>query len=149
VRGQQSQRWRRLQAQLEAEPYWRLLGITVEEIGEGYVRLRLPLTASVRNFGSGPAHGGALSSLVDMAVGSALDSLDLPDVVGHVTIDLSVSYLEAAQGEHVTAEGRMLRVGRTIAVGEAEIRDQDGRLLAKGRAAYLIWRREKEDVNTP
>jgi acyl-CoA thioesterase len=75
-----------------------------------------------------------------MAVGTALDSLDLPDMASHATVDLSVSYLEAAQGQHLFAEGRMLRVGRTIAVGEAEVHDDDGRLVAKGRATYLIWR---------
>ncbi len=135
------QRWLHLQRSLKAEPYWRLLGIAVEEIGEGYARLRLPLAAGVRNFGSGPAHGGALASLVDVAVGTALDSLDLPDMSGHTTVELSVSFVAPAAGAAVLAEGRILRAGRRLAVGEAELRDEAGELVAKGRATYMIFRR--------
>lgn len=132
----------RLKQQLEVKPYWRLLGVRAEEIGEGYARLRMPLAAELRNSGTGgSAHGGALASLVDMAVGTALDSLDLPDMAGRATIELSVTYLEAAEGEAIIAEGRMLRVGRSVAVGEAELRDGGGRLVAKGRAIYMVQRR--------
>jgi acyl-CoA thioesterase len=124
------------------KPYWRLLGVGAEEIGDGYARLRMPLAAELRNSDTGgSAHGGALASLVDMAVGTALDSLDLPDVATRATIELSVTYLEAAEGEAIIAEGRMLRVGRSVAAGEAELRDGDGRLVAKGRATYMIRRR--------
>ena len=132
----------RLQQELEVKPYWRLLGVGAEQIDEGYARLRMPLAAEVRNSASGgTAHGGALASLVDMAVGTALDSLDLPDMAGRATIELSVTYLEAAEGEAIIAQGRMLRVGRSVAVGEAELRDVGGRLVAKGRATYTVRRR--------
>lgn len=134
------QRWAQLQKLLEAEPYWRLLGIRIDEIGEGYCRLRLPLSEGVRNFGRGPAHGGALASLVDVAVATALDSLDMPDMSGHTTVELNVSFLAPASGEAVLAEGRILRVGRRLVVGEAELRDAAGQLVAKGGATYLVWR---------
>lgn len=136
-------RWQRLKQALEGEPFWRLLGITVDEIGDGYSRLRMPLSAQVRNFGTGPAHGGALGSLIDVAVGTALDSLDLPDMVGHTTVELSVSYLEPAAAPSIIAEGRILRVGRNIAVGEAEIREENGGLVAKGKATYMLFRRDR------
>ena len=138
---EQQRRWQELRAFLEAEPFWRLLGIAIDEIGDGRCRLRLPLREGVRNFGSGPAHGGALSSLIDIAVAVALDSLYLPDMVGHTTIELSVSFLEAASSDTVFAEGRIVRVGRTIAVGEAEVKTDDGKLVAIGRASYMIFRR--------
>lgn len=138
---EQQRRWQQLRAFFAAEPFWRLLGIAIEEIGDGRCRLRLPLKEGVRNFGSGPAHGGALSALIDIAVAVALDSLYLPDMVGHTTIELSVSFLEAANSDAVFAEGRIVRVGRTIAVGEAEVRTDDGKLVAVGRASYMIFRR--------
>ncbi len=55
-----------------------------------------------------------------------------------------MSFLEAASGESVIAEGRIVRAGRRIAVGEAEVRDDDGKLVAVGRASYMIFRRREE-----
>lgn len=130
------QRW-------EAEPYHRLLGVAVEELGEGYARLRLPFRLENRNR-NGPIHGGAISSLVDMAAVVALDSaLDYsdPDLLGHTTIELNVSYLEAATGAAL-AEARLLRLGRTIAVCDIDVRDEAGTPVAKGRATFMLFRRQ-------
>lgn len=139
----EQQRWAQLKAFVEAEPYLRLLGMSVEEIGQGYCRLRLPLNEEVRNFGNGPAHGGALASLVDVAVGTALASLDMPDMAGHTTVHLNVNFLAPAEGEAVVAEGRILRAGGRLVVGEAELRDGAGQLIAKGGATYFVWRQGK------
>ena len=48
-----------------------------------------------------------------------------------------MSFIGAAGGD-VHAEGRILRRGRTIAFGEASITDGAGKLLAVGRATYMI-----------
>jgi acyl-coenzyme A thioesterase PaaI-like protein len=46
--------------------------------------------------------------------------------------------MAAARGSEVFAEGRILRRGKSVAVGEASITDAEGRLLAVGRATYMI-----------
>jgi acyl-coenzyme A thioesterase PaaI-like protein len=48
-----------------------------------------------------------------------------------------VSFIGAASGD-VYAEGRILRRGRSVAFGEATITDAAGKLLAVGRATYMI-----------
>ena len=58
-------------------------------------------------------------------------------VTGQTTLDLNVSFIGAAGGD-VFAEGRILRRGRSIAFGEATITDAAGKLLAVGRATYMI-----------
>jgi uncharacterized protein (TIGR00369 family) len=58
--------------------------------------------------------------------------------VGQTTLDLNVSFLASASEGAVFAEGRILRKGRTVAFGEATITDAGGRLLAVGRATYMI-----------
>lgn len=136
----EQERWTRLKSFAEGEPYWRLLGLQLEELGQGYCRLRLPLGEAVRNFGHGPAHGGALASLVDIAVQMALDSLGLPGITGHATVQLNVTFLAPAEGEAVLVEGRILRAGQRLVVGEAEIRDGAGQLIAKGNATFFLWR---------
>jgi uncharacterized protein (TIGR00369 family) len=123
-----------------ANLFWRYLGIEVEEAREGWVRLRVPVRDELRNAAGAPVHGGVYSALVDAAVGGALGTLhaDSAGGVGQTTLDLNVSFLAAAREGDVFAEGRIIRKGRTIAFGEATIRDGTGHLIAIGRATYLI-----------
>ena len=58
--------------------------------------------------------------------------------MGQTTLDLNVSFLGAGSGDALFAEGRILRAGRTIAVGETSITDAEGKLVAVGRATYMI-----------
>ena len=120
--------------------FWRHLGIEVDEAGAGWVRLRVPVRDELRNAAGAPIHGGVYSALVDTAVGGALSTLHeaAEGGVGQTTLDLNVSFIAGASEGDVVAEGRILRRGRTVAFGEARITDAAGRLLAVGRATYMI-----------
>ena len=85
-------------------------------------------------------HLGVYSALVDMAVGGALSTLHEAAAggVGQTTLDLNVSLLAGATAGEIFAEGEILKRGRTIVFGEATITDAAGRLLATGRATYMI-----------
>ena len=52
--------------------FWRHLEVNVEDAGEGWVKLRVPVKDGFRNAVGAPVHGGVLSALVDMAVGGAV-----------------------------------------------------------------------------
>ena len=119
--------------------FWRHLGVEVDDAGEGWVRLRVPVRDEIRNAAGAPVHGGVYSALVDMAVGGALGTLhaEAQGGVGQTTLDLNVSFLAAARGD-ILAEGRIIKRGRTIAFGEATIKDSAGTLVAVGRATYMI-----------
>jgi uncharacterized protein (TIGR00369 family) len=123
-----------------ANNFWRFLGIEVDDAREGWVRLRVRVRDELRNAAGAPAHGGLLSALVDTAVGGALSTLHpaAEGGVGQTTLDLNVSFLAPAREGDVVAEGQILRRGRTIAFGEARVTDGNGRLLAVGRATYMI-----------
>ena len=120
--------------------FWRYLGVLVEEAREGWVRLRVPVKDGLRNAAGAPVHGGVLSALVDMAIGGALGTThdNAGGGVGQTTLDLNVSFLAAAGDGDLVAEGRLLRRGRTIAFGEARISDGAGKLVAVGRATYML-----------
>jgi uncharacterized protein (TIGR00369 family) len=131
-----------LQERARTNSFWRYIGVEALEAGEGWARLRVPLRDDLRNAPGAPAHGGVLSFLVDAAIGGALATLheQAAGGVGQATLDLNITFLGAARGEAVIAEGRILRRGGTIAFGEAELRDEGGELVAKGRATYMILR---------
>ena len=120
--------------------FWRHLGIEVDEAGDGWVRLRVRMRDELRNAAGAPIHGGVYSALVDTAVGGALSTLHAAAEggVGQTTLDLNVSFLAGASEGDILAEGRILKRGRSIAFGEARITDAAGRLLAVGRATYMI-----------
>lgn len=127
----------------QANLYWRHLGVEVEEAREGWVRLRVPISDPLRNALNAPVHGGVYASLVDMAVGGALATIHEGSEggVGQTTLDMNVSFIAGTTEGPIFAEGRILRRGRTIVFGETTITDTTGRLLAVGRATYMIIRR--------
>jgi uncharacterized protein (TIGR00369 family) len=120
--------------------FWRYLDVQVDDAGEGWVKLRVPVRDPLRNAAAAPVHGGVLSALVDMAVGGALSTTNenAAGGVGQTTLDLNVSFLAAASDGEIRAEGRLLRRGRSIAFGEARITDGAGKLVAVGRATYML-----------
>ncbi len=130
----------RVRARARTNLFWRTLGVEVEDAKEGWVRLRVPIRDDLRNAAGAPLHGGVYSALVDMAVGGALSTLhtEAAGGVGQTTLDLNVSFVAAATEGAVVAEGRILKRGRSVAFGEARITDAQDRLLAIGRATYMI-----------
>lgn len=128
----------------EAFPFYRFLGIAIEEVRAGYARISMPNGPNTLGGVGGSVHGGILASLVDIAMLQALVPMfeegDLPGG----TMDLGITYLRPALGPSVTAEANVLRKGRQVAVTEVEIKDAEGRLCAKGRTLYSLRRQEAE-----
>jgi len=125
----------------DLHPFWGLLGVEVVGLGPASSQLHVALDPA--KHGAWP-HGGLISSLVDMAVAMALFAAYGPedeDVTAHATADLNVTFLDAVEGTELFAEGRIVRKARTVAFGTAELRDGAGRLIALGRATFLIRRK--------
>ena len=123
-----------------ANLFWRYLGIDVDAAGEGWVRLRVPMRDELRNAPGAAVHGGVLATLVDAAVGGALGTYGTAAAGGvdQATLDLNVTFVAAARGDTLLAEGRILRRGRSIAFGETRVTDTAGTLVALGRATYML-----------
>jgi uncharacterized protein (TIGR00369 family) len=129
-----------VRARAHANLFWRHLGIEVEAAAEGWIRLRVPMRDELRNAAGAPVHGGVLATLIDAAIGGALGTYGTAAAGGtdQATLDLNVSYVGAARGDALLAEGRIIRRGRTIAFGETRVTDPAGTLVAVGRATYML-----------
>jgi acyl-CoA thioesterase len=55
-----------------------------------------------------------------------------------VTAELKVNFLAPASAGVVIAKGRLLREGKRLIVGEAEVVDQTGRMIAKGLGTWAV-----------
>jgi acyl-CoA thioesterase len=55
-----------------------------------------------------------------------------------VTAELKVNFLAPITAGTAIARGRLLREGRRLIVGEAEVVDQTGRMIAKGLGTWAV-----------
>lgn len=122
-------------------PFSTLIGAHPEEAGEGYARMSLVLEEKHAN-PNGVVHGGVLTSLMDEVCGWAVMTVRGIEAMvraPHATVDMNVSFLSGARpGDKIVVEGRALRVGRSVAFAEAEVRRGEDTLIAKGRFTFVI-----------
>jgi len=86
-------------------------------------------------------HGGALMSVLDVAMGTASRALD-ENCIGATTVEMKTNFIGAAQGP-VFSDARAMRAGRSLIFAEAEITDMAGTLLAKATGTFkLIYPKE-------
>jgi acyl-CoA thioesterase len=121
-------------------PYYNLLGMTIVDIGKGRSRFHLPVGKKLHNIG-GIVHGGALASLADAAIGVSLATLVDPTRESFVTVELKVNFLSPIAEGDLWADGKIIKRGNSIAVGEAEVYDGSERIVAKAIATLLIRKR--------
>jgi uncharacterized protein (TIGR00369 family) len=79
-------------------------------------------------------HGGVLAALIDLAADYALVSRTGRGVP---TIDMRIDYHSPAMPGDLTLRGNVIKWGSQFSVAEAQIFDQQGKLLASGRGTYL------------
>jgi len=122
-----------------AMPFTALLGATVTSVAPAEVRLRLEWDAA-RCTAGGLLHGGALMALAD-AAGGLCAFLNLPEgASGTATISSASNFLRGVRAGHVEAVARPLQVGRTVIVIETDVRDAEGRAVAKVTQTQAVLR---------
>ena len=120
-------------------PFWSLIGMELLEVKKGWAKIRLPFTKKLAN-GIGVAHGGAIFSPADSAVGMALVGLLKKDE-NISTLEMKINYLKPFSGGEIFAEARIIHKGSQTAIGDVEVRDGNGELIAKGLATYAIFKK--------
>ena len=111
------------------------LGIEWLEISGDKVTARMPVEGNVQPYGI--LHGGATAALCETvaSVGTAVRVGAEKRVTG---VELNINHLRAVTSGHVTATGTPLHVGRTTAVWDMRVHDDDGRLIAASRLTLAI-----------
>jgi uncharacterized protein (TIGR00369 family) len=85
----------------------------------------------------GYVHGGVMASVVDAATFWAT----FPQVengLGLTTVEIKINYLAPVQKGKLKAEGRCIKMGKTLALGEAFVRDEEGKLIAHGTSTMMV-----------
>ena len=144
----QQEKRKRLELQTEAGGYFVLLGFRLVDLEPGYARLELPFRKEITHAG-GVVQGGIISTLADSCIAHATHAALLENGSAFTTIELKVNFIRPAQGKLFIAEANLLNLGRRIAVGEAEIRGDDGKLVAKCLSSLMIMERPNRNDEDP
>jgi uncharacterized protein (TIGR00369 family) len=103
----------------EGVPFIGMLGCRVERFEPGAVTVRLPWAPALVRPG-GTISGPAMMALADIALyGVVLSRIGRVELA--VTTDLTVHFLRRPRPGDLLGRGRLLRLGRTLAVAEVEI----------------------------
>jgi uncharacterized protein (TIGR00369 family) len=125
----------------ETMPFCAGLGISAETYTPEKVALSLEWAPALCTT-NGILHGGAVMALADSA-GGACALLNLPlDASGTATIESKTNFLGAVRAGVVTATSTPLHRGGTTIVVETDVRDSQGKLVAKVTQTQIVLRRQ-------
>jgi acyl-CoA thioesterase len=113
------------------------LGIEVVERRDGRAKLVFRAREEHLNDG-GIVHGGAIATLADCAMGSALAST-LDEGEAPVTVEAKINYLEPGELGTLVATATVRRKGKRFTVLEAEIvQEESGEHVAYSTGTFTI-----------
>lgn len=125
-----------IQARFDDSPFIAWLGLSVRDVNheQGELTVLAPMRPEFeRGTASGQWHGGPLAAVIDtvgdFAVGMLLGR-------GLPTINFRVDYLRPAVNTALTAVARVRRNGRSVGVADVDLYNDQGALVAIGRATY-------------
>ena len=122
-------------------PFWDYVGMKEVELENGHSVIRVEITENLLQR-RGIVHGGMLATLIDAAVGSAVRST-LSDEQYSATVELKINYLKPATGIYLLATGKVVQRGKTLAVGTAEIVNDEGTLVAMGTGTFMVFTKSR------
>ncbi|MDQ7785710.1 MAG: PaaI family thioesterase [Desulfomonilaceae bacterium] len=118
-------------------PYFRLLSMELREFDVGTSLVEIDLQEKhMQPFGQ--VHGGVFATIIDATTFWAVFA-EIDEQSGMTSVDLKLNYLApAAAPGQLIARGRRIRIGKTLGLGEAEVMDGEGRMLAHGTSTLMV-----------
>ena len=121
----------------QTSPYYRSLGMTLAEVGDGHAVLRVEIQAQHLN-ADGIVHGGVLPAIADGAMGNALRMIK-GEGSQVFTAEVSLQYLRPVTGGTMLADARVVQSGRRLSFAEVEIKDEaSGKIHARATGVFVI-----------
>ena len=117
-----------------------LLGLKLVEVSEGRAVFTVQPDESHYN-GLGIAHGGLAATLLDSALGCAINAM-MPAGKIFTTLEMKINYVRPITRERgeLRCEANVIHAGGRVATAEGRITDKDGKLYAHGTATCMLFR---------
>ncbi|PSQ17553.1 PaaI family thioesterase [Halobacteriales archaeon QS_8_69_26] len=130
---------------LEHHGFLSWLGLEVEAVEEGWLRMSVPYDEKLANLdAAGTVHGGVVATLVDTASGHAIrTTFDDPASVGVSTVEVNTRYLPPARDDPI-ATAEVVRAGGSLGVTDLVVEstgpDGEDTVVAVGGTTYRLFR---------
>src|SRR4029077_1570775 len=128
---------KRAEALLATKPdgWMETLGARITESEPGRVVVELEAGPQHRH-GGGVVQGGVITQIADAAMGMSLATLQ-EDKVWNTTIELKINFIRPVVSGRIRAIGRVVEMKQTLMFGEADVVDEQGRLVARASSTCL------------
>jgi len=118
-------------------PFTRLLGVRREFSDGGRARLVVDARPELENV-IGAMHGGIVATLLDVAMASAaVSTVDFEMTA--VTLTMNSTFVRPGHGR-LTADGDVIAVDGAVALCQASVVDEGGRLVARAIGSFRYLR---------
>jgi uncharacterized protein (TIGR00369 family) len=118
----------------EESPFWNWLGLEAHHVEPGEVQLKLAIRPEFLNVVRS-VHGGVYASILDTTMGFTVRSLAGCPVV---TVNMNISFLKATNEGTLWSKGRIISMGRSLAMVEAYIYDDEKKPLAHSTGTFKM-----------
>ena len=112
------------------------LGIEFLEVGDDFIRARVPVDARTRQ-PYGILHGG-VSVVLAETLGSCGAAYAAPPGHRSVGLDINANHIRSVDAGWVIGTARPVHVGRTTQVWQIELTDEQGRLTCVSRLTMAV-----------
>jgi uncharacterized protein (TIGR00369 family) len=112
------------------------LGIEFLEVGDDFIRARVPVDTRTRQ-PYGILHGG-VSVVLAETLGSCGAAFAAPQGHRAVGLDINANHLRATTSGWVTGTARPVHVGRTTQVWQIDLQDEQGRPTCASRITMAV-----------
>jgi uncharacterized protein (TIGR00369 family) len=124
-----------MRGEVPPPPIARLLGFSLKSIEPG--RAVFELEADERHHNPmGTLHGGVYCDLADAAMGYAY-AASLGEGESFTTVELKINFFRPVRKGKLIAEAKVVRAGATLGYVECDVKDGDGKLLARAASTCM------------
>ena len=127
------------QTPIDRIPFLRLLGMQQHPSPPGQSEISLPELKPEHCNRLPAAHGGVIMTLLDVAMARAATSATGATSSSVVTVEMSTRFVRPARGP-LTARGRIVNAGGSLATCQADLFQDDGTLVATAMGTFKYWR---------
>jgi uncharacterized protein (TIGR00369 family) len=127
-----------LRGEISAPPIGRLLGFVLKAIEPGRAVFEMEVDERHHN-PMGTLHGGIYCDLTDAAMGYAYVAT-LGEAETFTTVELKINFFRPMRHGKLIAEAKVIKAGSTLGYVECDVKDQDGRLVAKAASTCMKLR---------
>lgn len=126
----------RLIRQGENSPFYQLLNMKIEEVGENYARLAIQIDKRHIQL-LDTVHGGVIASLADSAAAWAIYGSNISEGVP-ITVEMKINFLKPINSGKLVAEARNIHKGSRICVSDVDVKNGEGDMIAKSLVTYYL-----------